>query len=308
MGSPVIDAGRLRHLLPMEAAIDALDAAFRREDPSAAPLRTRVPTRAGQLLLMPAVGDGGVGVKLVTLTEGNPPRGLPFVNATYVLFNPETQIPEAVVDGAALTALRTGAVSGLATRYLARDDVRRLVIFGAGVQARVHLEAMMAVRPVEEVVVVSRTREPAEALVEEATARGLAGRTGGPDSVGSADLVCCCTTAGEPLFDGRLVRDGAHVNAVGAYEAHRRELDTGLVVRARVVVEDRAVALAEAGEIAIPVGEGAFDVSHVAADLAELVRGARVRAGPGDVTLFKSVGMAFEDLVVARAAVDRMSA
>ena len=291
----------------MEAAIDALETAFRREDLSAGPLRTRLETQGGQLLVMPAVGAGGVGVKLVTLTEENPERGLPFVNATYVLFHPTTQVPEAVVDGAALTALRTGAVSGLATRHLARADARRLVVFGAGVQARAHLESMRAVRPVEEVIVVSRTSERAEVLVGMAIAEGLVARTGEPDDVRNADLICCCTTAGQPLFDGRLVRDGTHVNAVGAYEAHRRELDTELVRRARVVVEDRALVPAEVGEVAIPIQEGAIDISHVAADLVELVRGARVRTRPEDVTVFTSVGMAFEDLVVARAAVDRAS-
>lgn len=307
MGVPVIDAERLRRLLPMEAAIDALETAFRREDLSAGPLRTRLETQGGQLLVMPAVGAGGVGVKLVTLTEENPERGLPFVNATYVLFHPTTQVPEAVIDGAALTALRTGAVSGLATRHLARADARRLVVFGAGVQARAHLESMRAVRPVEEVIVVSRTSERAEVLVGMAIAEGLVARTGEPDDVRNADLICCCTTAGQPLFDGRLVRDGTHVNAVGAYEAHRRELDTELVRRARVVVEDRALVPAEVGEVAIPIQEGAIDISHVAADLVELVRGARVRTRPEDVTVFTSVGMAFEDLVVARAAVDRAS-
>ncbi|MBI3647836.1 MAG: ornithine cyclodeaminase family protein [Actinobacteria bacterium] len=288
----------------MRAAIDALEDAFRATGPAGGPLRTRLGTPAGQLLLMPAAGGAGVGVKLVTLTDANPERGLPFVNAVYVLFDVSTQVPLAVIDGAALTALRTAAVSGLATRHLAREDASRLVLFGAGVQARSHLDAMLAERAVTSVVVVSRTAERAESLAAEARARGVRASVGSPGAVAEADLVCCCTTAGQPLFDGAALAPGAHVNAVGAYEADRRELDTETVRRSRVVVETREVAMAEAGDVAIPIGEGAIGAGHLVADLAELVRGARVRRSPEEITVFKSVGMAFEDLAVARAAAD----
>ncbi len=155
----VVDAEELRSRLSMTAAIDALEEAFRLDDPgTAGPVRSSVDTRAGSLLLMPAAGSRGVGVKLVTLTEANPARALPFIHAVYVLFDAASQAPEAVVDGSALTALRTAAVSGLATRFLARPEARRLVLFGAGVQATAHLEAMTAVRPVEDVVVVRAIR------------------------------------------------------------------------------------------------------------------------------------------------------
>jgi ornithine cyclodeaminase/alanine dehydrogenase-like protein (mu-crystallin family) len=301
----VIGAGELRARLSMAAAVDALEEAFRTLDPAAGPLRTRLETPRGSLLLMPAFGEAGVGVKLVSLTPGNPERRLPFVQASYVLFDADMQAPEAVLDGSALTALRTAAVSGLATRFLARDDAARLVIFGAGVQARSHLDAMCAVRAVTELVVVSRSREAAEALVEEGLSRGLAGaRLGEPHAVGSADLICTCTTAEEPLFDGSLLPPGAHVNAVGSYRPETRELDTETLRRGRVVVETRDVALAEAGELLIPIREGVIDPGHVVSDLAEMVRGAEIRRSPEDVTVFKSVGMAFEDLVVARAVVD----
>jgi ornithine cyclodeaminase/alanine dehydrogenase-like protein (mu-crystallin family) len=300
----VIGAEELRARLPMAAAIDALEAAFRTLDPGAGPLRSEVETPGGSLLVMPAFGEAGVGVKLVTLTPANPMRGLPFIQATYVLFDAETQSPEAILDGTTLTALRTAAVSGLATRRLAREDASRLVLFGAGVQARSHLEAMCAVRPVTDVVVVSRTRGPAEDLVQEALGGGLGARLGEREAVAEADLVCTCTTSERPLFDGSLLRRGAHVNAVGSHRPESRELDTETVRRARLVVETRAVALAEAGDLLIPIAEGAIDAGHVAADLAETVRGIPVRRSPDDVTAFKSVGMAFEDLVVARAIVD----
>jgi len=303
----VIEADELRRALSMTAAIDALESAFAAEDPAlSSPMRTTMATAAGTLLTMPAAGDAGVGVKLVTLSEFNPTKGLPFVQATYVLFDVETQRPEAVIDGSELTAIRTAAVSGLATRFLARPDASRLIIFGAGVQATAHLEAMCAVRPVTEVVVVSRRAEPAEALAAKARALGLSARVGVHEDVSAADLVCACTTSSVSVFRGEDLAAGAHVNAVGASLPDRRELDTEAIRRAIVVVETRREALAEAGELLIPIGEGVIDANHIRADLTDLARGAIVRTDPSDITVFKSVGLAFEDLVVARAALDAL--
>ena len=233
----LIGAEELRARLPMAAAIDALETAFRTLDAGAGPLRSTVETPSGSLLLMPAFGAAGVGVKLVTLTPSNPGRGVAYIQASYVLFDADSQSPEAVLDGAALTALRTGAVSGLATRHLARADAARLVLFGAGVQARAHLEAMCAVRPVSELVVVSRSLPAAESLVEDGLGRGLAARVGDPDAVADADLICTCTTSEDPVFDGSLLRPGVHVNAVGSHRPDARELDTETIRRGRVVVE-----------------------------------------------------------------------
>ncbi len=306
MRLPVIGGEELRRALPMGEAVEALERAFARGLPPA-PLRSHLETPAGSLLSMPAAGEAGVGVKLVTVSPGNPARGLPLIHALYVLFDAESQAPVALLDGAALTALRTGAVSGLATRHLARPEASRLVVFGAGVQARAHVEAMRAVRPVERVVVVSRTVERAEALVAEVRASGLAAEVGSPEAVGEADLICTCTTSPTPVLDGALLPPGVHVNAVGAYTPETRELDDEAVRRARVVVEDRAVALAEAGDLLIPMRAGAIPRDHVVADLAEVVRGATVRRSPDEITVFKSVGMAPEDLAVAAAALERLA-
>lgn len=294
----LIDAAELHRRLPMRAAIDALEAAFRDGVPPI-PLRMHATTPDGELLLMPAAAAQGIGVKLITLTNGNPERGLPFVQGAYVLFAPGSQAPEAVLDGAALTALRTGAVSGLATRWLAREDARRLVVFGAGVQARAHVEAMRAVRDLEDVAIVARSHGTADALAAE-----VGGRAGKAADVADADIVCTCTTGSEPLFEGALLPAGAHVNAVGAYTPQTREVDTRTVEDARVVVETREVAMAEAGDLLVPIAEGAVDADHVLADLSETVRGRQIRRSPGDRTLFVSVGLAFEDLVVARAALE----
>ena len=300
----LIDADELRRIVPMAAAIDALEAGFREQDPSITPPRSHVETPAGSLLLMPTAGDGGLGVKLVAITPLNPTRGLPFINAVYVLFDKATQTPEAVIDGGALTALRTAAVSGLATRHLANPDSASLVIFGAGVEARSHLEAMLAVRPIERVIVVSRTVARAEALAAVARKRGIDASVGRVEAVAEADLLCTCTTSIVPLFDGEMLAPGTHVNAVGTYQPHARELDTTTIRRARVVVETRDAALSEAGDLLIPIQEGVVGTDHLVADLAEVVGGVGVRRSRDDITVFKSVGLAFEDLIVARAAVD----
>ena len=301
----LIDGDELRRRLPVVDAIDALEQAFRDGDPAATPMRSHVETDAGSFIVMPAASDLGVGAKLVTVTEGNPGVGLPLIHAVYALFDPTTQAPLAVLDGGALTALRTSAVSGLATRYLARPEASRLVVFGAGVQATAHLHAMRAVRPIDRLTVVSRGSSRAADLVEQARAAGLDARIGEPADVAAADIVCTCTTSKEPLFDGSRLAPGCHVNAVGAYQPTTREVDTATVAQARVVVETREVAAAEAGELLLAVEEGAIGWDHVLADLAEVVRGAEIRRGPEDRTLFESVGLAFEDLAVAAATVTR---
>ena len=304
MRLPLIDADELARLLPMPAAIDALERAFAEPELPEAPRRTVVEVAAGELLLMPAAGSAGVGVKLVTLAPDNPGRGLPFVQAAYVLFDPDTLSPRAVLDGTALTNLRTAAVSGVATRHLAGPEASRLVIFGAGATAAAHLDAMVAVRPIRSLRVVSRSRGPAETLAARGRDRGLEADVAGAEAVAEADVVCTCTTSERPVFDGGLLAAGAHVNAIGAYRPDMRELDDDAVARARVVVETREAALSEAGDLLIPMRAGRIGPDHVVAELGEVVRGATVRRGPEDVTLFKSVGIAPEDLALARAALD----
>jgi ornithine cyclodeaminase/alanine dehydrogenase-like protein (mu-crystallin family) len=301
-----IDGEELSRVLPMDAAVDALQTALAKGEVATAPQRGSLEVEGGEVLLMPAAGSEGIGVKLVTVAPGNPARGLPLVQAVYALFEPETLGPEALLDGAALTAVRTAAVSGLATRLLAREDATTLALFGAGVQAHAHLDAMRAVQPIEEVVVISRGRQRAERLVERATEIGVHARVAGPEAVAAADVVCTCTTSAQPVFDGALLRPGAHVNAIGAYRPDQREVDDETVRRARVVVETRQAVLAEAGDVVIPLRSGVIGPDHIVAELAEVAAGTPVRRGPGDITLFKSVGVAFEDLIVARAAVDRL--
>ena len=307
MGPPFVDAARLGELLPMRDAVDTLEAAFGRDVLPEAPPRSHVAIDDGLLLLMPAAASGeGAGVKLVTVNPDNPARGRPLIQGVYVLFEPGSLAPLVLFDGAAITALRTAAVSGLATRHLALASACRVMIFGAGAQARSHLDAMSMVRPVEQVWCVSPTPPRRDELLELARGFGIHAAAAEPDAVAEAEIVCTCTTSSAPVFDGARLSAGAHVNAVGAFRRDARELDGEAIRRARVVVETRAAALEEGGDLLIPLEQGVIDRSHIVADLCELVRGARVRQDERDVTVFKSVGVSFEDLAVARAAYERL--
>lgn len=286
------------HAVSPADAVAALETALCGPLPPRQP-RTAVRTPAGQLLLMPAQSASAVGVKLVSVGPDNPARGLPRIQGVYVLFDATTLAPVAVLDGVALTNLRTPAVSALAASRLAAPDARELVVFGTGPQAWGHVLALSDVRPVRRVRVVGRDARRTAAFVERVRRLGIGSEVAGPESVADADLVCTCTSATAPLFDGALVRDGVCVLAVGAHEPTAREVDTELVRRAWVAVEDKATALREAGDVLVPVGEGAVPPDHVQADLPDLVRGAH--PGPGRVSLFVSIGMAWEDLAVATA-------
>ncbi len=298
-----IDAEGLRERLSMTAAIDALERALREGPPSPAPQRAAVEAGDGTLLVMPATdAAGAAGVKLVTLKPSNPDRGLPLLHGVYVLFSAETLEPVAIFDGGELTGLRTAAVSGLATRHLAAEDASQLVVFGSGVQARSHIAAMRAVRPITHITIVGRRPGMADALVAEVRESGLDATRGEPAAVAEADIVCCCTTAEDPLFAGTLLRDGAHVNAIGSYQLHTREIDTATVTRGKLVVDDIAAVLAEAGDVQIPIAEGALALDQVAVELQAVVAGQSVREASTDITVFKSVGVAWQDLIVAEAA------
>ncbi|MEU9420357.1 ornithine cyclodeaminase family protein [Streptomyces sp. NPDC048272] len=299
---PQWTAARMAGLLTPAAAADALADALRAGfDPETCPPRTALPVPGGELLLMPAAFGGYAGVKVAGVAPGNPVRGLPRITGSYLLLDGPTLSPLALFDGAALTALRTPAVSALALRYLAPGDrPPRMVLFGSGPQAYGHLEAVLAVRRPADVVVVARDPAGAGKLAAHARDLGLPARTGTASAVADADLIVCCTTAREPLFDGRLVAPGATVVAVGSHEPDARETDSALVRRAVVYVESRAAALREAGDLLVPEAEGLLGAGHVAGTLADLVAGRLPPPGRADSPrLFKSVGMAWEDLAVA---------
>lgn len=297
MSLTVIDAEATKQLLPMAEAIDVLRSAFAAGLPES-PERPSYDAGAGEFLLMPSWGSVGTGIKVITINPENSGRDLPVIHAVYVLFDPVTSAPVAVLDGAALTEIRTAAVTGVATAGLARPEASRLVLFGTGVQARAHLDAMIAVRPIRELVVVAEHKSQATALLERAREHGLRARVGVPGDVAGADIVCACTTSPVPLFDGADLAGEVHVNAIGSHHPDRRELDAATIDGASVWVEEREAASREAGDLVLAAAEGALRFDDVR-DLAELSRGGVVREDLAPRTVYKGVGLAGEDLVLA---------
>lgn len=267
-------------------------------DPSGDFHRGILDVASGQLLLMPSESPDFVGIKVATVAPGNPERGLERIQGTYLLMDAATLSPIALLDGTALTTLRTPAVSAAAADLLAPASAPHLVVFGSGPQALGHVQAMRAIRHVERVTVVGRDPERARALAER-LADDTDARVGTPEAVADAQLVVCATTARHPLFDGTLVPDDACVVAVGSHEPDARELDATLMARAQVVVEDPAVALREAGDVIMAVDEALLDPFSLV-PMRDIVTGALAvdRERP---RVFKSSGMSWEDLVVAAA-------
>lgn len=296
---PYLDEATLARLMPWPEAVGALESALLGGlRPEAALPRSVHGLDHGQFLLMPAQSPRAAGVKLSTVTPGNPGRGLPRIQALFVLFDHQTLRPVALVDGTALTTLRTPAVSAVAVNHLAGREAGRVVVFGSGPQAWGHAHAIAAVRPVRSVAVVGRDAGRAAALADRLTAEGVPAHCGTSSEVEAADVVVCATTARTPLFDGHLLPEHACVVAVGSHEPDARELDETVFARAaRVVVETTEVALAEAGDVVTAVAAGAV----AAADLVALADAVRMRPVPG-ISVFKSVGMGWQDLVVAEAA------
>jgi ornithine cyclodeaminase/alanine dehydrogenase-like protein (mu-crystallin family) len=299
----VLTAVDIRSALPMSAAIDAVVRAYGQLSTGKAtmPLRSRFHTEKGVTLLMPAHlhETGEFAVKIVSIYENNPSLGLPTVAATVLVFDPNTGMPLALMEGDSLTALRTGAAGGVAIRYLARVDAKTVALFGAGVQARSQLQAAMAERKIERVVIVDPFAAAAHRL---ATAIRTWPRppevilTDSPQvAVEQADIVLAATTATTPLFNGNHLRPGTHVTGVGSFTPEMQEIDENTIRRARVVVDQREAALAEAGDIII--GKATID-----SEIGEIVNGEQPgRQNDEEITFFKSVGLAVQDAVTAAA-------
>jgi ornithine cyclodeaminase/alanine dehydrogenase len=309
LGREVLEA-----LLPPADVIAAVERAFREYAAgraSALPRAVLPMGRHGVFLAMVSALPRlrALGTKLVTVVERNRRRGLPTIHASYLLTDPGTGAPLALMEAGFLTGIRTGATSAVAARYLARPDARVVACFGAGVQARFQLLCLSRVLPVAEVRVVGRDARRAAAFAD-----GMRRELGIPvrvetsrkAAVTGADVITCATTSTRPVFSGRNLAPGAHVDAVGAFRPATREVDTLTIRRSRVVVDTYEGAWEEAGDLLIPIKAGAITRRHVRAELAELVAGARPgRTSPREITLFKSVGFAPEDAVTARLAYDR---
>ncbi|MCS7282697.1 MAG: hypothetical protein NZ769_05025 [Anaerolineae bacterium] len=304
----------VRRALPMREAVEAMKRAFAQLSTGQAevPLRVplHVPRHNGLTLFMPAylAADDQMAVKVVSVFNDNPARGLPLIHALVVVVDATTGQPAAVMDGTYLTALRTGAASGAATDLLARPDAAVVAVFGAGVQGRTQLEAVCAVRPIRKAWVYDVDRARAEAYAAEMAARlGVPVRVAETPSeaVSGADVICTATTSSIPVFDDADVRPGTHINAVGAYTPQMREVPTETVLRAKVVIDHRTASLAEAGDLLIPIREGRMTEAHIWAELGEIAAGLKPgRTSPDEVTLFKSVGVAVQDVAAAAAVLE----
>jgi ornithine cyclodeaminase/alanine dehydrogenase-like protein (mu-crystallin family) len=305
----ILTSNELRLLLTMRDCIAAVEDAFRdlARGEAFAPERLRLvlPNGEGELLEMPAYMNSALGTKIVSVFPGNAKLGLDAVQAAYMLLNATTGQPLALMEGRFITAIRTAATSAVATKHLVLPGPKRLGIFGAGVQARFHIEAMMETVEVERLLISSRTEAKAAELADWATATyGVACRqTGAGEAAGQSDLICTCTGSPVPLFDGALIRAGTHINAVGAFTPDTRELGGELIRRARVIIDSESAAGREAGDLLIPLREGMIGPSHFAVTLSDVVSQKMAgRTSNDEITIFKSCGLAIEDLATAHLA------
>jgi len=296
---------QVQQLLDPRQCIALLERAFRESYPAVhMPTRTQVPAGdSGVMLVMPCYDPAlaALGVKLVTVAE-QPDASGERVHATYVLYDAVTLELRLLLAARRLTEIRTAATSALATRFLAREDACTLGVFGCGRQARAHLRIVSLVRPFERLLVCGSTPEQSRQFAEQIGAE-LKVKVEAAEPrpcVELSDVLCTCTTAKEPLFDGAWLRPGTHLNLVGAFQPEAREVDDATIQRARVVVDTYDGALAEAGDLLLPMRRGVISREHLAADLHELVTGKKPgRRSADEITIFKSLGCALEDLVAA---------
>jgi len=311
----LLNSSEVRRALPIEQAIEAMKEAFAALSSGRALVPHRahlsIPKHSGISLVMASYVEGAelpdeaLAVKVVSLFDGNLGRGLARIQAVVVMIEPDTGRVAALLDGATLTSIRTAAASGAATDLLARRGAKTLALFGAGVQARAHLEAICAIRPIETVRVYGQTPTKVEALCRDFSNRVHCLPAKSPsDALNDADIVCATTTSRAPIFDDVDLELGVHINAVGSFTPGAAEVPGETVVRAKVVVDSREAAWLEAGDLIQPLQAGKISREHIHAELGEIVTGAKPgRVNEQEVTFFKSVGIAVQDAIAARVAV-----
>ncbi|MEO8638491.1 MAG: ornithine cyclodeaminase family protein [Chloroflexota bacterium] len=304
----IINADQVRAAAPMPQLLDAVEAAYR--DVAAgrdrSPIRSRIPMGGGDLLLMPGLRDGGAGasVKLVTVMPANAARGLPTIHAVVAWLDADSGEPLAILDGPTVTAMRTGAASGVSTRLLARPDARVLSVFGVGAQAAWQVRAVMAAREIAEVRVFARTGARRDAfaasLAEELgpDVRVVAADT--PETaVKGADVICCATTSFEPIFSAEWVAPGTHISAVGSFQKGMVELPPEMFAAAELVAVDaREAVLEEAGDLLAAIEAGLLRADGFV-EIGTVAAGWAATRDPSAITVFKSVGLAIQDLAAA---------
>lgn len=300
----VLSANDLREALPMREAIEAMREAFialsRREVEM--PLRSRLNTPDGVVLAMPAFAGGTSALKIVSVYGGNIIRGLPAIHAVVLVLDGETGQPRALLDGSFLTALRTGAASGLATELMSREDSSVLGVIGAGGMAPAQIEAVCAVRQIREIRIYSPRRAPdlAASLRDRFPIRAVSSAA---EALRGADIIVTSTVSTRPVVHSEHVAPGTHINAIGAFTPQMVEIAPEVVGRAKIVVDQREAAWAEAGDL-IQARAAGFIASSIT-ELGEIAAvGPLDRANAAEITMFKSVGVAAQDLYAARAAIE----
>ena len=263
--------------------------------------REHIPLDPGEdFLLMPAVSSTGIGIKLVTVMSKNPNIDLPLVHGFYLYCDKKTGVPKATFDGSALTTLRTPAASAVATEILAKEKVKNLGIFGTGVQARGHIEAMLAVRPeIEQIYISGRTRKSAEKFLDSLDLKDPKINISAPEETAACDLICSCTSSTTPVIPTGSVKSGAHLNLIGSFSDEQKEADSKLIQNAEIFVDHRTAAKKEAGELISAEIEGIWSFDQIIGDFSQLVQKKASRSSSEAITLFKSVGLASWDLIVA---------
>lgn len=311
----LLSAADLRRVLPMPAAIAAMRTAFAEVAAGTAqvPLRLALHTPDGLSLFMPGylAQSRGLAQKIVSVYDGNPARGLPAINGLVIVLDPDTGLPQGLVDGGTLTAIRTGAAAGLATDLLARPDSRVLALFGAGGMAYDQVQAVAAVRSLTAIRIVSRRGESARRLAERLRAEGLPAQAvdDPPAAVRGADIVSCITPSRAPLFADADIGPGTHLNLSGAYTPAMVEAPAATIARARVFVDQVEACLAEAGDLLQAVAAGLITTDHFRTTLGDVVLGrAEGRRSADEITVFKSVGLAAQDVAAACAALAHAAA
>jgi len=317
----LLTEANVKAVLTMNDLIEAMGSALQAFSTGGVtqPVRTVIPMEGDHAFfgLMPALvrpsrdARAGLGAKLVTVVGSNVAHGLPSHLASIVLLDPETGALQALLDGRYITEARTAAVSAVSSRLLARKTANSLAIIGSGVQARSHLDALSRVHRLRSVSVWSPHKPHRDRFVEEARAAigsdppKIAAVEHPGEAVVGADIIVLVTSSPTPVIEDGWVKPGAHVISVGACRPTQREMDPALVARAKLFVDSRAAALVESGDVVLGIQEGRFAASHIVAEIGELVAGAAGRGGDSEVTIFKSLGLAVEDVTAAELAYRR---
>jgi len=313
----ILTADEVRKALPMNEAIEAMKKAYASLSGGTAqvPLRTRLPIPGSEALslFMPAYvssQDGNaLAIKIVSLFPTNPARGLAYIQAAVLAFDPETGQAIALLEGSSLTAIRTGAASGAAIDLLARPDSKAVAVFGAGAQGRTQLEAACTARQIETAFIYDADRNKAGLFAEEMKDKGFSKELRvamtSQEAVENADVICTATTSLVPIFEDIHVRPGTHISAVGSYTPVMQEVPAETLRRAKIFVDSRSASLEESGDLIQPMRAGIFDESHICGELGEVVLGGIPgRQSADEITYFKSVGVAVQDAMAAQVALN----